>query len=44
MTKVFLVIKVKIREEWRVMATRSTREKAEAVMKRAFSPDSLAPN
>ncbi|MCK9567425.1 hypothetical protein M0R72_00580 [Candidatus Pacearchaeota archaeon] len=42
MIKVFQVVKIEMQDEWSVVATRSTREKAENVVKNAIQPDLMS--
>ena len=42
MIKVFQVVKIEIQDEWSVVATRSTHEKAEKVIERAIQPDLMS--
>jgi len=42
MIKVFQVVKVAMRDEWSVVATRSTHEKAENVVNRSIQPDLMS--
>lgn len=42
MIKVYQVVRVEMQDDWSVIATRSTHEKAENVVKRAIQPDLMS--